>query len=100
MGATDASGNEWKDAAPAVGTALASTHKAVNGVLDTNNNDAASVGLRAPTANPQQPSWAHSSADLSGGYAGRHTLRMDDFLNVFTQQVTQLVNCHKEVFRN
>lgn len=83
MGATDASGNTLEADDYNAGTAMvAADHQAVNGYLGKNTEEE-KKGKRAPTDAAQQPNWDRSSADLSGGYQGRHTLRMVDFLNVF-----------------
>ena len=84
MGATDASGNTFdlSNGAVAAGNELKAVYRAVNG-LPGKSTDASNNGMRAPTEAAQQPNWDRSSADLSGGYQGRHTLRMVDFLNVF-----------------
>ena len=87
MGATDAKGDTFDisgDAAVTVDLAMvAADHQAVKGTLSTENTEEKYKGMRAPTSAAQQPNWDRSSADLSGCYQGRHTLRMVDFLNVF-----------------
>ena len=85
MGVKDAAGFDISasETKIVVGALAAENFKMVAGTTSDENNAATNQGQRASTKNPEQPNWARSSADLSGGYQGRHTLRMADFLNVF-----------------
>jgi hypothetical protein len=95
-GYRDVSGNQLGLAIPTVAagtTALVTlTHTAAEyGAVDLSSVWTGQVGV-GPVVQANQISWASAAADISGVFQGRHTLKMDSFLNTWYGQQSFIVN--------